>query len=244
MVADPARGGMSNPLVNVANGLVFHKIQGIYQTKINTNRLEPKTTRPNWVWLFEGKDTGGQATALFVENPSPGTRLWIKEKRGIWGTPRPGNEKSKWDSPAMRRRCTSWSKLRATGWSHGNVLTQSRNSSWVHRLNRARRQSLPIGRWCSIFNISNNMAIGTEYSTIDCKELTILNSITEQVEWAHTERATWFRESTRGADWWRDITSGDWTREETLGGAPHGYTFLDWTPGPGASGWLVQGTDE
>ena len=28
--------------------------------------------------------------------------------------------------------------------------------------------------------MSNNMAIGTEYRTMDCKELTILNSVTEQ----------------------------------------------------------------
>ena len=27
--------------------------------KINTNSLEPKTARPNWVWHVEGKDKGG-----------------------------------------------------------------------------------------------------------------------------------------------------------------------------------------
>ena len=66
------------------------------------------------------------------------------------------------------------------GWSHGNVLAQFRNSSWVHRLNRARNNSWPIGRWWRIFNISINMAMGTENNTIDCKELTILNSNTDQ----------------------------------------------------------------
>ena len=75
-------GGMGDPVVNVTHWLILHKIQRIYQTKINTNRLEPKTARPNWVWLVEGKDTGGQATALLVENQPPGTRLWIKKKGG------------------------------------------------------------------------------------------------------------------------------------------------------------------
>ena len=66
------------------------------------------------------------------------------------------------------------------GWSHGNVFAKSLSSSWVHLLNRARRQSLPIGMRYNIFNMSNNMAIGTEYRTIDCSELTILISVTEQ----------------------------------------------------------------
>ena len=75
MTAHPARGGMGDPLINVAHRLIFHKILRIYQKKINTNRLEPKNAWPNLVWLVEGKDTGGQATALFVENQPPGTRL-------------------------------------------------------------------------------------------------------------------------------------------------------------------------
>ena len=66
------------------------------------------------------------------------------------------------------------------GWSQGNVLAQALNSLWVQRLNRARWHSFPIGRWCSILSMSNNMAMGTEYSTIDCSELTILNNVTEQ----------------------------------------------------------------
>ena len=85
-------------------------------------------------------------------------------------------EKSKRDSPAMRRRCTSWSKLRATGWSQGNVLAHSLNSSWVQRLSMARRHSLPIGRLCNSFIMSNRIAIGTEYNTNDCSELTILTA--------------------------------------------------------------------
>ena len=174
-------GGMGDPLVNVADRLILHKMQGIYQKKINTNRLEPKTARPNWICLVEGKDTGGQATALFVENQPPGTRLWIEKKRGYEEThTRARKNKSQWDSPAIRRRWTSWSKLRATGWSHGSVLAQSLNCSWVHRRNGARRQSRLIGRCHRVFNKSNNMAMGTEYNTMDCKELTILTSNTEQ----------------------------------------------------------------
>ena len=61
-----------------------------------------------------------------------------------------------------------------------NVLAQSLNSSWVQRLNKARRHSFPIGRRSNIFSISNNMAIGTEYKTNDCRELTILFSNTDQ----------------------------------------------------------------
>ena len=44
----------------------------------------------------------------------------------------------------------------------------------------ARRHSLPIGRCHKVFNMSNKIAMGTEYNTIDCKELTILTSTTEQ----------------------------------------------------------------
>ena len=39
---------------------------------------------------------------------------------------------------------------------------------------------MPIGRRSNIFRDSNNMAIGIVYSTIDCNELTILISVTEQ----------------------------------------------------------------
>ena len=67
------------------------------------------------------------------------------------------------------------------GWSHGNVLAQFRNSSWVHRLNRARKHSWPIGRWCRILSISIRTAIGTENNTIDWSELTILNINTDQI---------------------------------------------------------------
>ena len=37
-----------------------------------------------------------------------------------------------------------------------------------------------MGRWWRIFNMSIKIAIGTENSTMDCKELTILNSLTDQ----------------------------------------------------------------
>ena len=47
MITDPAMSGMGDPLVNVEDRLILHKVQGIYQTKINTNRLGPKTARPN-----------------------------------------------------------------------------------------------------------------------------------------------------------------------------------------------------
>ena len=33
MVTDPALGGMGDPVVNVANGLVFHEIQRSYRKK-------------------------------------------------------------------------------------------------------------------------------------------------------------------------------------------------------------------
>ena len=103
-----------------------------------------------------------------------------QEKRG-YEEKNPTREKNtKRDSPAMRRRCTSWSRLRATGWSQGNVLAQFLNSSCVQRRNMARRHSLPIGSLCNSFSMSKRIAIGTEYSTMDCNELTILISTTEQ----------------------------------------------------------------
>ena len=66
------------------------------------------------------------------------------------------------------------------GWSQGSVLAQSLNSSWVHRLKKARRQSLLKGMCHKVIRASNNMAIGIEYKTIDDNEPTILTSNTEQ----------------------------------------------------------------
>ena len=140
----------------------------------------------------------------------------------------------------MRRRWTSWSSFRAMGWSQGSVLAQALNSSWVHLLKRALKHSWPIGRWCRILSMSNRTAIGTEYSTMDCKELTILNSVTDQ-NWNESNlvrvglyrlfQRTWLVERHH---------VGTWPREETLGGAPHGYTFFpiekrswrEWVIGP------------
>ena len=64
-----------------------------------------------------------------------------------------------------------------------------------------------------------------------------------KLEWAHTERATWFRDLMRGADWWRDITWGSLRTRGDSRGCPPWVHFLGGTPSPGASGWLVQGTD-
>ena len=114
---------------------------------------------------------------------TPGNTSMNQEKKGGYEethTRAMEKNESKWDSPAILRRWTSWSNFRATGWSHGYVLVQSLNCSWVHRRNRACRHSWPIGRWCRIFNMSNRIAIGTEYNTIDSSELTILTSTTEQ----------------------------------------------------------------
>ena len=59
-------------------------------------------------------------------------------------------------------------------------MAQSRSSSWVQRLKKARRQSLLRGVCHINFRALNNMAIGMEYKTIDDNELTILISNTEQ----------------------------------------------------------------
>ena len=37
-----------------------------------------------------------------------------------------------------------------------------------------------MGRWWRTFNMSINMAIGTENNTMDCKELTMMNRTTDQ----------------------------------------------------------------
>ena len=57
--------------------------------------------------------------------------------------------------------------------------------------------------------MSNRIAIGTEYRTIDCKEFTILNSNTEQIGMSQIECAWDFTDSFRERDGWRDITWGD-----------------------------------
>ena len=119
----------------------------------------------------------GHRTPRRKSNPGNTSR---KNKKGYEKKPIPGQEKKNGDSPAILRRWTSWSNARATGWSQGNVLAQSRNSFQVQRLNRARRQSFLTGRCHNIFNVSNNMAMGMEYSTIEESVPTILTSTTEQ----------------------------------------------------------------
>ena len=47
-----------------------------------------------------------------------------------------------------------------------------------------------------------------------------------KLEWAHTERATWFRDSMRGADWWRDITWGSLTTRGDSRGCPPWVHFF------------------
>ena len=121
----------------------------------------------------------GHSTERKNSNPLK-TSIKIKKKGIRKRVPHPKKMKKLWNSPAIRRRWTSWSSFRAIGWSHGNVLAQSRNSSWVQRRNSARNNSWPMGRWWRIFSMSINMAMGTENSTIDCSEFTILNSLTDQ----------------------------------------------------------------
>ena len=206
MITHSTFGGMGDPLVYMTHRLIFHIFPWIWQKKINTNRLEPRTARPNWVGHVEGKDISEQATARFAETRTPWIPLWkikkrYKEKKGTH-TP-----KKLWNSPAMRRRCTSWSNFLAMGWSHGNVLAQALNSSCVHRRNKARNNSWPMGRWCRIFNISINMAMGTENNTIDWSELTILY----QQHWSNWNELT--RSAQRDLETpWEELIGGETSR--------------------------------
>ena len=83
--------------------------------------------------------------------------------------------------------------------------------------------------------------MGTEYRTMDCKELTILTSLTDQTGMSsHTERATGFTDVMNGADWWRDITWGRLTRKRDFRGCPPWVHFFgrdpkawrEWVIGP------------
>ena len=49
-----------------------------------------------------------------------------------------------------------------------------------------------------------------------------------KLEWAHTERATGFRDLMRGADWWRDITWGSLTTRGDSRGYPPWVHFFGW----------------
>ena len=51
-----------------------------------------------------------------------------------------------------------------------------------------------------------------------------------KLEWVHTERATWFRDSMKGADWWRDITWGSLTTRGDSRGYPPWVHFFGWDP--------------
>ena len=76
MVADPAMGGMGDPLTNVADGLVFHELPRIYQKKRQERQVLGTQKRAAQLSLARrGQRHKWTGTRLFGENPSPGTRL-------------------------------------------------------------------------------------------------------------------------------------------------------------------------
>ena len=46
MITDPARGGIGDPLINVTDGLVFHKFQGLCQKKLTRTGWGPEPRGP------------------------------------------------------------------------------------------------------------------------------------------------------------------------------------------------------
>ena len=169
---------MGYPLVNMADGLFFYEIQGIYWKKRQQHLGTQK--RVDQLSLARRGQRQRQTGHRTRRRKSiPGNTSMNNEKGGIRKKTHTRARKKwkEWDSPAIFRRWTSWSRLRATGWSHGNVLAQSLSFFQPHRRNRARRQSFLIGRCHSIFSVSNKIAIGIEYNTIDESVPTILTRI-------------------------------------------------------------------
>ena len=234
MIADPAMGRMGYPLINVAHRLILHKIQGIYQKnqheQVGTLKRAAQLSLARW---GQRQRWTGHRTCRRKSNLG---NTSMNKKKGIWGNPHPGyGKKANGDSPAFRRRWTSWSKFRATGWSHGSVLAKSLSCSWVQCRNRARRQSRLIGRCHRIFSKSNNIAIGTEYNTNDCSELTILTSTTEQSGMnPHLMRVGFYRRLERTWLVERHHVGILNTREDSRGCPPMGTRFCS---GPKVLAW-------
>ena len=65
----------------------------------------------------------------------------------------------------------------------------------------ARRHSLSIGSLCNSFNISKRIAIGTEYNTNDCSELTILTATLNKTGMSYIKGAWGFTGLFRERDW-------------------------------------------
>ena len=103
MITNSAMGGMGEPLINVADGLVFHKFQGVYQKKrqqhLGTQKraaqlsLARREQRQRWT---------GHRTCRRKSNPG---NTSMNQKRGIRKNPHPGKEK---DKSQMGLTATFW----------------------------------------------------------------------------------------------------------------------------------------
>ena len=192
--------------------------------KIDTNILGPKNVPPNLIDIVEGKGKGGWAKGRADETRDQGKPLQTKKKR-VWGKEwtHPCQWKKRHDLPAILRRWTSRSRVRAIGWSQGSVLDSRVISSVRHRRNMVLKHAFLIGRCQTALRRSNRTTRGTLERTSFSKVCTILNSLTEQCGMSQRVGPPRVLENPPESLIGGEASRG---RKETIGGTPHGYTFF------------------
>ena len=86
MVADPAVGGMGDPLINVTHRLIFHEIQRIYQRKQQERQVLGTQKRPAQLSLARrGQRHKWTGHKTFRRKSIPGNTSMNQEKRGYEG---------------------------------------------------------------------------------------------------------------------------------------------------------------
>ena len=86
MITDPARGGMGDPLINVADGLIFHEIQRIYQKKRQDRQVLGTQKRADQLSLARrGQRHKWTGHKTFRRKSIPGNTSMNQEKRGYEG---------------------------------------------------------------------------------------------------------------------------------------------------------------
>ena len=83
MVADPAVGGMGDPLINVTHRLIFHEIQRIYQRKQQERQVLGTQKRPAQLSLARrGQRHKWTGHKTFRRKSIPGNTSVNQEIRG------------------------------------------------------------------------------------------------------------------------------------------------------------------
>ena len=178
----------------------------------------------------------GQRTSR--RNSRSGKTSTTNEK-GYEGRNKWTRSKKRRDLPAILRRCTSRSSVRAIGSSHGNVREKQVISSVRHRRNKVLKHAFLMGRCQTALSRSKRTTRGTVERTSFSNVCTILNSLAGQCGMSERPGAPRVLESLPRKLIGREASRG---RKDAIGGTPHGYAFIPMEKSPRTSRRLVQGS--